>query len=545
MTEIHAFRADGTPSPGALAALEVYRRGYSIAEFGAVGDGVTDDYPAFKAMVDQINADGGGRVDLGEGKVYRIARNTQHLDFNGCDGVKIIGDGVKLDMDAAFHRSPSNRIQPTMPLRFYNCRNVHLEGIEVDGNVDQMTRDPGYGTEPLSAGVYLQGVETATLKDMWIHHWFNDGMFVTASVALDPTTGLRRTTKNLHMDGVRVTNSGRNNMSILYARGITATNCNFDEAGVTGSYGEHNPAAGVDIEPETGSNRDRPTGAIVFQNCTFRDNAGAPFVATGPGETDMVHLRGGEIRVPPGSPARLGPLLRVRGGLMDGVLIDVADRTVGVATAGASDNFATLTYRSCTFRGSSNLYQDSSTGNQVMIEDCDFVSTGTNTSARVPYISNSLTVFRYNRIFLPAAMMANAGGAQTANNLNVDVAEGNRYSTSLPQGDAYFVSAYGGTTAVRHERYLSGSSFREATASVWANPLPVSRGEQSVGDSAWIGAGASRRRVTFRSSAPTSGAWSRGDRVFAQSPSAGGTEGWLCVSSGTPGTWKAFGQIEA
>lgn len=46
-------------------------------------------------------------------------------------------------------------------------------------------------------------------------------------------------------------------------------------------------------------------------------------------------------------------------------------------------------------------------------------------------------------------------------------------------------------------------------------------------------------------SAPSVGTWSRGDFVRNSAPSAGGTAGFVCVSSGTPGTWKTFGPISA
>lgn len=47
------------------------------------------------------------------------------------------------------------------------------------------------------------------------------------------------------------------------------------------------------------------------------------------------------------------------------------------------------------------------------------------------------------------------------------------------------------------------------------------------------------------SAAPSSGAWLRGDIVYNDSPSAGGLIGWVCVASGSPGTWKTFGAITA
>jgi len=47
------------------------------------------------------------------------------------------------------------------------------------------------------------------------------------------------------------------------------------------------------------------------------------------------------------------------------------------------------------------------------------------------------------------------------------------------------------------------------------------------------------------SSAPSSGTWIVGDIIYDITPSAGGTIGWVCITAGTPGTWKTFGAITA
>ncbi len=44
--------------------------------------------------------------------------------------------------------------------------------------------------------------------------------------------------------------------------------------------------------------------------------------------------------------------------------------------------------------------------------------------------------------------------------------------------------------------------------------------------------------------APTSGTWLQGDIIYNLQPAAGGYLGWVCVSGGSPGTWKAFGAIQ-
>ena len=51
--------------------------------------------------------------------------------------------------------------------------------------------------------------------------------------------------------------------------------------------------------------------------------------------------------------------------------------------------------------------------------------------------------------------------------------------------------------------------------------------------------------VSQNNSAPTDGTWQRGDRVYKTAPAAGENIGWVCTTAGTPGTWKTFGAIEA
>lgn len=56
------------------------------------------------------------------------------------------------------------------------------------------------------------------------------------------------------------------------------------------------------------------------------------------------------------------------------------------------------------------------------------------------------------------------------------------------------------------------------------------------------------RQITVDTAAPTSGTWGRGDRIYNRNPSAGSALGWICMTSGDPGTWSPlFGlqQLEA
>lgn len=45
--------------------------------------------------------------------------------------------------------------------------------------------------------------------------------------------------------------------------------------------------------------------------------------------------------------------------------------------------------------------------------------------------------------------------------------------------------------------------------------------------------------------APTVGTHYKGDIVYNSTPTAGGNLGWVCITSGIPGTWKPFGSIQS
>lgn len=51
-------------------------------------------------------------------------------------------------------------------------------------------------------------------------------------------------------------------------------------------------------------------------------------------------------------------------------------------------------------------------------------------------------------------------------------------------------------------------------------------------------------RVVWDQAPPVSGRWQQGDRVLDPTPESGLPSGWVCVASGTPGTWAPFARVE-
>ena len=53
----------------------------------------------------------------------------------------------------------------------------------------------------------------------------------------------------------------------------------------------------------------------------------------------------------------------------------------------------------------------------------------------------------------------------------------------------------------------------------------------------------SKSAIAYGTAAPTTATWSVGDVVYNTNPTSGDYVGWVCTVAGTPGTWKTFGAI--
>lgn len=78
-------------------------------------------------------------------------------------------------------------------------------------------------------------------------------------------------------------------------------------------------------------------------------------------------------------------------------------------------------------------------------------------------------------------------------------------------------------------------------------PLFFADLDDGLGNTEYFELGVARKRkIRYNySAAPTTGTWKVADTVYNNAPAAGGYIGWVCVTAGSPGTWKGFGLIEA
>lgn len=202
--------------------------------------------------------------------------------FQNCKNLTIKGYGAKISLRGNFNRSKDiGAASWTNPvsIRFDNCTDLSIKGLEVDGHVQDMTKDAGVA-EGGGYGLIITSCTNVTLGDLKLHHTAVDGLYVGSVAGTTPLIA----TKNLIATNVNCYSNGRQGASIVQLANATFMQCNFDSTRYNiGNYGGNSPGYGVDIEP----NADTPvvdvsTKNIEFIGCTFRGNIGVQLsVGTG------------------------------------------------------------------------------------------------------------------------------------------------------------------------------------------------------------------------------------------------------------------------
>jgi hypothetical protein len=273
-------------------------------DFGARGDGRTNDTEAFSAMARRVNAIGGGTIVLDrrtyvvgeqrpspEGDAEFAFTPTPLLEFSECHLPLIIrGNGARLvcapdlrfgNYDAASGK-PRHDPMPFFALRYRaspytgmivvtrSIAPVLIENLELDGNVDSMTiggRWGDFGWQIPAYGIILQNNHSSEIiRDVHCHGHATDGLIIDGPSAM-PAPGISRT-----IDRLKATDNGRQGVSVVGGHGYIFRDCEFGRSG----HGkvQSPPGAGVDIEPEGG----KTVRGLAFERCTFFDNFGCGMV---------------------------------------------------------------------------------------------------------------------------------------------------------------------------------------------------------------------------------------------------------------------------
>lgn len=298
---VGAAASAGLLLPGAHEQTMVFRP----EDFGAVGDGRTNDTLAFGALSTAVNAAGGGIIEL-RGVTYLIGAQRRTpgsalwafeplpvLDLRGCARpVEIRGNGARLRCApglrfGTFDASTGSATRHELP--FYGrheqstpygamilireCRGpVLIENIELDGNLAEQRVGGPYGNAgwqiPASGIMLADNRGDEIIRNVWSHHHLLDGLIIDGDDDPAVARSVQRSISQL-----RAEHNGRQGCSIVGGRGYRFSDCQFDHTGTAGLVSS--PGAGVDIEAEG----DKQVRDLSFNRCRFENNAGGGMVA--------------------------------------------------------------------------------------------------------------------------------------------------------------------------------------------------------------------------------------------------------------------------
>ncbi|HXS48877.1 MAG TPA: hypothetical protein VN713_01995 [Sphingomicrobium sp.] len=370
--------------PSKLAAAQSTATGYVTPEqFGAAGDGVTNDTAAFAKMAAYINHHGGGTISL-RATTYVVGSQSYQrsnpdysftpspiMEFSGCSkSLSILGNGARIRCADGLRFGTFDRAgQPTShALPYYgtgelacpyfsmihvaNCSGaVQISDIELDGNVAGLQIGGPWGDSGWQigcAGLRLDDNTGAVIiSNVNSHHHAQDG-------GSGNGPGLPGSPEYVSIENCKFASNGRNAWSMVGGVGWKFSQCSFDGSARDLPFAGSAPKAGIDFEAEGG----KYVQNIHLVDCNASDNAWSACTHPGDSHVSDVLWEGGRL---------VGTIgWSYYGGGNEGIAFK------GVTFLGALVNLTKESFADCTF---SNDISQSPTGvlfnpNGWIIPDC-------------------------------------------------------------------------------------------------------------------------------------------------------------------------------
>lgn len=225
----------------------------NVKDFGAKGDGVTDDTDSINSCIEYAFTNKISNVKIPSGTFMIRAHTSQetHLIKNG--GIRLLSNINLILSDDAFLKAIPTSNEGYNIISVYNQKNVNIKGGNIIGERDNhlgATGEYGYG-------IALSGSENIKIENVYISDCWGDGINIQRGDTVNVPC------KKITIDNVICDNNRRQGMSIECVVDMNVYNSSFiNTNGVA-------PGCGVDIEPFGGI---KPVENVLFYNCIFSNN---------------------------------------------------------------------------------------------------------------------------------------------------------------------------------------------------------------------------------------------------------------------------------
>jgi hypothetical protein len=514
----------------ATTAQTKLRETVSVADFGATGNGTTDDSAAVQAAITYLASVGGGKLLVqGTCLVGGLTINAQYITVTG-----------DTEADQLIVKNSTTGI--TVSQNFVDFENITI--------ISQGTKSDGLGTNGI---VYVKTpvnnvgfchFSNVNIKNFSgigllfrdsINFVYESGYVVSCNygVSFDRDLSSSSFGSTVSMNDVYITNCTRGvNGNFLYQSkfSIIAENCTYGMYMNVGSftlyrcYFEGNTTLGCfaqDCDVQTlisySNNPTTDAVSITFTGAVAAADRGSIVMGKNSFLAKTVGIE---------SQYGVDPLYFASYGTTSNTGLKWGANTVALV------------------RGTNLLNNASWTGNTTATTDLigwDNLNQGFKVAGTVggsgtgdPYGITQNVTLDNTKTYVIDLHVTNVAGSGISNiKVGNDVVTSGVAFTPTANG-SQAVKCFGSDTAgTVYESYVNSFTLAEVVADV--NQIAESNDRltrQKTG-----------RGVSYAAAAPTTGRWMQGEIVYNTAPTSGGYVGWVCTASGSPGTWKTFGLI--